>query len=282
MSSSLAAPVAVEYPDSDGKPLAESDFQLDDLTYARDRLRIYYHDQCRRHDVYVAGNLLIYYEEGNRNVSVAPDIFVVLGVPHHKRRSYRLWEEGKVPDFVLEITSHSTWEEDRGKKRELYRRLGVTEYWQYDPTGDYLEPVLPGLELAAGEYVPIAAGATAEGLPTLESRVLGLELHATDDGLRFHDPVTEQYLPTSAEDAAARVAAEAQAAAEATRADAEATRADTEAARADTEAARADTEAARADAEAARADAEAEARAAAKARVAKLEAKLRDRSDPRR
>ena len=282
MSSSLAAPVAVEYPDSDGKPLAESDFQLDDLTYARDRLRIYYHDQCRRHDVYVAGNLLIYYEEGNRNVSVAPDIFVVLGVPHYKRRSYRLWEEGKVPDFVLEITSHSTWEEDRGKKRELYRRLGVTEYWQYDPTGDYLEPVLQGLELAAGEYVPIAAGATAEGLPTLESRVLGLELHATDDGLRFHDPVTEQYLPTSAEDAAARVAAEAQAAAEATRADAEATRADAEAARADTEAARADTEAARADTEAARADAEAEARAAAEARVAELEAKLRDRSDPRR
>ena len=249
MSSSLAAPVAVEYPDSDGKPLAESDFQLDDLTYARDRLRIYYHDQCRRDDVYVAGNLLIYYEEGDRNVSVAPDIFVVLGVPHHKRRSYRLWEEGKMPDFVLEITSHSTWEEDQGRKRELYRRLGVTEYWQYDPTGDYLEPVLQGLELVAGEYVPIAAGATAAGLPALESRVLGLQLHATEHGLRFHDPVTQQYLPTSAEDAAARVAAEA-------RADAEATRADTEAARADAEAA---------------------ARVAAEARVAELEARLRDR-----
>ena len=220
MSSSLAAPVAVEYPDSDGKPLAESDFQLDDLTYARDRLRIYYHDQCRRDDVYVAGNLLIYYEEGNRYAAVAPDIFVVLGVPSHKRRSYRVWEEGKVPDFVLEITSHSTWEEDQGYKRELYRRLGVTEYWQYDPTGDYLEPVLQGLELAAGAYVPIAAGATAVGLPALESRVLGLELHATDDGLRFHDPVTEQYLPTSAEDTAARAAAEARADAAEMRADA--------------------------------------------------------------
>ena len=275
MSSSMAAPVAVEYPDSDGKPLPDSDFQLDHLTYARDRLRIFYHDQCHRDDVYVAGNLLIYYEEGDRNVSVAPDIFVVLGVPHHKRRSYRLWEEGKMPDFVLEITSHSTWEEDQGRKRELYRRLGVTEYWQYDPTGDYLEPVLQGLELAAGEYVSIAAGETAEGLPALESRVLGLELHATDDGLRFHDPVTEQYLPTSAEDAAARVAAQAQAAAEAMRAAAEAARAAAEAARADTEAARADTEAARA-------DAEAEARAAAEARVAELEAKLRDRGDPRR
>ena len=238
MSSSMAAPVAVEYPDSDGKPLPDSDFQLDDLTYARDRLRIYYYDQCGRDDVYVAGNLFIYYQEGNRNAAVAPDIFVVLGVPNHKRRSYRLWDEGRVPDFVLEITSSSTWEEDQGRKRELYRRLGVTEYWQYDPTGAHLQPVLQGLELAAGEYVPIAAGETAQGLPALASRVLGLELHATDDGLRFHDPVTGQYLPTSAEDAAARAAAEA------------------------------------------RADAEAQARSAAEARIAELEARLRNRGVP--
>ena len=67
------------------------------------------------------------------------------GVPDHDRRSYWLWREGKVPGFVLEITSRSTWDEDQGPKRKLYRRLGVTEYWQYDPTGDYLEPVLQGL-----------------------------------------------------------------------------------------------------------------------------------------
>ena len=275
MSSSMAAPVAVEYPDSDGKPLPDSDFQLDDLTYARDRLRIYYYHQCGRDDVYVAGNLFLYYQEGNRNAAVAPDIFVVLGVPNHKRRSYRLWDEGRVPDFVLEITSSSTWEEDQGHKRELYRRLGVTEYWQYDPTGAHLQPVLQGLELAAGEYVPIAARETAQGLPALASRVLGLELHATGDGLRFHDPVTDQYLPTSAEDAAARAVAEA-------RADAAAARADAADARANAADARADAADARANAADTRADAEAQARTAAEARIAELEARLRDRGAPDR
>ena len=145
MSGATAAPVAVEYPDSDGKPAAESDFQLNELIYAREVLCIYYRDRRRSDDVYVAGNLLIYYEEGNPRASVAPDVFVVIGVANHDRKSYRLWDEGnKAPDVVLEITSQSTREEDQGHKRELYRRLGVKEYWQYDPTGDYLEPVLQG------------------------------------------------------------------------------------------------------------------------------------------
>ncbi len=210
MSSAAAAPVAVEYPDSDGKPVAESDFQLNELIYAREGLRIYYRDRRGRDDVYVAGNLLIYYEQGNPRASVAPDVFVVIGVANHDRRSYRLWDEGaKAPDFVLEITSHSTREEDQGHKRELYRRLGVKEYWQYDPTGDYLKPVLQGLVLAAGEYGPIAGGETPSGRLAVASEVLGLELHVTDDGLRFHDPDMGQYVMSHAEAEAARAAAEA-------------------------------------------------------------------------
>lgn len=248
MSSAMAASVVVKYPDSDGKPVAESDFQLNELIYAREGLRIYYRDRCHRDDVYVAGNLLIYYEEGNPRASVAPDVFVVIGVANHDRRSYRLWHEGgKAPDFVLEITSQSTRAEDQGHKRELYRRLGVKEYWQYDPTGDYLEPVLQGLALTAGEYGPMACGETAVGRPAVASEVLGLELHVTEGGLRFHDPDTGQYLMSHAE-------AEA----------------------------RAQAEAARAEAEAARAAAEAEARAAAEARVAELEANLRSRGAPER
>ena len=210
MSGAKEAPVAVEYPDSDGKPVAESDLQLNELIYAREGLRIYYRDRRRRDDVYVAGNLLIYYEEGNPRASVAPDVFVVIGVANHDRRSYRLWDEGaKAPDFVLEITSHSTREEDQGHKRELYRRLGVKEYWQYDPTGDYLKPVLQGLALTAGEYVAIVRGETVAGRPSVASEVLGLELHVTEDGLRFHDPDTGQYLLSHAESEAARAEAEA-------------------------------------------------------------------------
>ena len=283
MSSSVVAPVAVEYPDSDGKPVAESDFQLNYLIYARERLRIYYRDQCMRDDVYVAGNLLIYYEEGNAGASVAPDVFVVMGVPIHDRRSYRLWlEGGKVPDFVLEITSHSTRDEDQGRKRELYRRLGVREYWQYDPTGDYLEPPLQGLELVAGAYVPIPWGETPDGRPALASGVLGLGLHVTDEGLRFHDPMTGTYLPSIAEEAAGRAIAEARAEVEASARAAAEARAEVEASARAAAEARAEVEASARAAAEARAEAEVSARTAAEARIAELEAKLRAGGDSER
>ena len=158
--STVLSRVTAEYPDSDGKPVAESDFQLTVLTYAREALRIHF----RAHeDVYVAANLLIYYQEGDDKVRVAPDVFVVLGASSHERSSYLLWQEPKAPDWVLEITSRSTRAEDQGPKRELYRRLGVAEYWQYDPTGDYLSPRLQGLELVAGGVPGDAERAAGRG-----------------------------------------------------------------------------------------------------------------------
>ena len=97
---------------------------------------------------------------------MAPDVFVVVGASSHERRSYLLWQEPKGPDWVLEITSRSTRAEDQGHKRELYRRLGVAEYWQYDPTGDSLRPALQGLAAgtnrsAAGPNADRGAGGVA-------------------------------------------------------------------------------------------------------------------------
>ena len=201
MASSLLVPVAVDYPSSDGRPVAESDFQFTPLSYARDALRHHFRDHD---DMYVAGNLLIYYEEGNPDAKVAPDVFVVLGAPSRDRSSYLLWQEPKAPDFVLEITSRSTYREDQGKKRALYRRLRVQEYWQYDPTSDYLEPPLQGLMLVAGEYERLPEKKLADGSLALASAVLRLELRLTLRGLRFHDPATGQDLPNLAETDAAR------------------------------------------------------------------------------
>jgi len=199
MASSVLAPAPVDYPSSDGRPVAESDHQFIPLTYAASRLRQHFR---HRDDVYVAGNLLIYYEEGSL-ARVAPDVFVVLGAPRRKRSSYLLWKEPKAPDFVLEITSRGTRGEDQGPKRDLYRRLGVTEYWQYDPTGDYLEPALQGLELVAGEYVRLVQRELADGTLALTSAVLELELRLSERGLRLHDPVTGHDLPDLAETDAA-------------------------------------------------------------------------------
>ena len=66
--------------------------------------------------------------------------------------SYRLWEEGKAPDFALEVASESTWREDLGRKRDLYAKLGIGEYWLFDPQGEFFDPPLRGLVLQNGEY----------------------------------------------------------------------------------------------------------------------------------
>ena len=213
MSRSVLPPVAIEYPSGDGKPLAENDAQLAAIHYGIGALRVYYQ---ARADVYVSGDLLVYYEEGNPRVSVAPDVFVVFGVEDRMRMSYKVWEEGKAPDFVLEVASKSTWREDLGPKREVYARLGVKEYWMYDPTGEYLSPVLQGLRLAGGAYVRQLAVSSPDGALTLRSETLGLELRAKGGEMRFHDPVTDRKLPSYSElhaarqeEAAARQAAEA-------------------------------------------------------------------------
>jgi len=101
----------VDYPSEDGQPMAESDFQREPLTYAVEALGAYFQ---QRADVYVSGNLFIYYEEGNPEAVVAPDVFVVFGAPKHRRSSYMLWNEPKAPDFVMEITSRRTRSQDQG------------------------------------------------------------------------------------------------------------------------------------------------------------------------
>lgn len=83
---SMPRPAAVDYPDSDGHPVAETDFQRIPLWYANDVLARHFRD---RNDVYVSANMFVYFEEGNPKAAVAPDVFVVLGAPDHKRRSYK-------------------------------------------------------------------------------------------------------------------------------------------------------------------------------------------------
>jgi len=171
--------------------MAESDFQREPLTYAVEALGAYFQ---RRADVYVSGNLFIYYEEGNPEAVVAPDVFVVFGAPKHRRSSYMLWNEPKAPDFVMEITSRRTRSQDQGPKRGTYAFLGVQEYVQYDPTSDYLRPPLRGLSLVGDNYEPMPTTVLPDGTLTLHSNVLGLELRLVQGVLRFVDPTTSQQL----------------------------------------------------------------------------------------
>ena len=98
---SLKTPIF--YPDTDGAPMAESDPARKFLIYSVEALSLYFQT---RDDVYVSGNLYIYYQQGVPDAVVAPDVFVIFGVEKRERLSYKVWEEGgKTPDFVLEITS---------------------------------------------------------------------------------------------------------------------------------------------------------------------------------
>ena len=176
--------------------MAETDAQGIPLMYAVAGLRDFFR---RRPDVYVSGNLLIYYQEGNFDASVAPGVFVVFGVPSYIRPTYKIWEEGKSPDFVMEITSRHTRHKDQGAKRELYESLGVREYWQYDPTGDYLEPRLRGMRLVGGEYEDLRETRLGDGTLVMYSAVLGLEVRTEEGELRFHDPETGRNIRTLTE-----------------------------------------------------------------------------------
>ncbi len=186
----------VEYPDSDGQPMAESDFQFEPLVYAVESLKIHFQD---RPDVYAAGNIFFYYEEGQPSKVVAPDVLVIIGAEKHKRHSVKLWEEPKAPDFVLEITSKSTRSTDQGSKKGTYEFLGVTEYFCYDPTGDYLDPPLLGYRLENGLYVPIAAKHVTPTSIVISSSTLGLDLRVVDREFRFVDPKSGKELFNLAE-----------------------------------------------------------------------------------
>lgn len=168
--------------------------------------------------------LFIYYEEGNPNRNISPDVFVVFGVSKRERRSFKTWQEnGNLPTFALELTSKSTQKQDEETKPLLYSQLGIQEYFQYDPTGDYLQPQLKGQTLCNGAYQPISPQTLTDGSISIASQVLGLDLRllplsATSPlpspigplarELRFFDPSTGTQLLTYAESARSRIQAE--------------------------------------------------------------------------
>ena len=199
----------IEYPESDGKPLGETDAHRREILAIIAMLELFFADHA---DVYVSGNLMFYYETGNPSAVVSPDVFVIKGVPKKERRTYKLWEEHMPPAAVFEITSRSTRLEDKGTKRELFAMLRVREYFLFDPLSEYLKPPLQGFRLAGDEFFQIAPDPDG----ALLSQELGLRLLRDGSYLRLIDAATGQSLLRPSElDDARRAEAEARRAAEA-------------------------------------------------------------------
>ncbi len=265
--SRVTRPPEVHYPDSDGRPMAETPHHRQVMTDTIQVLEAWFADDLW---VYVSGNMLLYYVRGNPRRHVAPDVFVTKGIrkqPTPARRLYLVWEEGKGPDAAIEITSKSTRKEDQQDKFALYQDvLKVSEYFLFDPYGEYLQPALQGYRLRKGRYVRIRP---VKG--RLPSKVLGLHLEAVGEQLRFYNPATGAWLLTPLEQAEAEKAARARA--EAAQAQAEQDRQREAAARQQAEAAQAQAEAAQARAEQEQ-QREAGARQQAEAEVARLRREL--------
>ena len=197
----------IEYPASDGEPMAETDIHIrlmSDLRFALEQF--FRQDQ----QVYVSANLFVYYVEGDSRKRVAPDVFVAKNVGNRLRRVYKIWEEKQPPDVVIEISSRQTWGQDMQRKWGLYERLGVREYFIFDPEYDYLPAPLVGYRLNEGQYEELEA---IDG--RLHSEALGLDLVDTGETLRLFDPNSGRFLLTAdeamravEEEAAARRAVE--------------------------------------------------------------------------
>jgi Uma2 family endonuclease len=201
----------VYYPDSDGEPVAETPVHFEEMVYVWEVLDERFEDDP---DVFVGANMFLYYRKGDPRGVVAPDGFVVKGVPKLpggvQRRKYLLWNEGQVPCFVLETTSESTYEKDKDK-RKTYAQLGVAEYFQFDPFGEYLSPPLQGFRLIKGLYEPMRPNPGG----SLLSHTLGVIFRADGNRLRLTDAATGVPLLRRKEIETARREAEERAAAEA-------------------------------------------------------------------
>jgi len=182
----------IEYPESDGRPMAETQAHGQVIVDLHHALARRYEDVP---DVYVWFNMLLYYVQGDPRACVAPDVFLVHGVDKHERRTYKVWEEGRAPSWICEVTSKSTRDEDVVTKKGVYERLGVEEYFLFDPLGEYLKPRLQGFRLAGGRYQALVPQQGA-----LLSQATGVWLVPEGNRLRLRDSVTDELLPWAAEE----------------------------------------------------------------------------------
>ncbi|MDE0625377.1 MAG: Uma2 family endonuclease [Bryobacterales bacterium] len=186
----LPEPDGVEYPE--GRWIARSVWHGDAVRQATDALVSHFSE---RKDVLVAMELVVYYQRGNNKAHLQPDLQVVFGVGRGgDRSSFRVWEEGKAPDFVLEVASPSTAENDARHKATEYARIGVREYWRLDPKGSLMGRPLEGYAASEGRFGPVEAVEREGRGIWLRSEVLELDLRSLrQDGATvvvFRDPET--------------------------------------------------------------------------------------------
>jgi len=177
---------ALDYPSSDGEPVAETYDHFYVLLVTLEVLRQY----LLGRQATVLGNQFLYYAQGFPKLRVAPDTMVIFDVAPGGRDNYKIWEERQVPAVIFEFTSRSTKDQDTGAKKLLYEQLGVQEYWLFDPRGEWLPGQLQGYRLQGDSY---------EGITDSHSQPLQLRLVVEGQLIGFYRQDTGERLLMPAE-----------------------------------------------------------------------------------
>lgn len=194
------------YPYSDGRVLMEGDDHANAIVEMRNQLQG--HFEHRPH-TYVAGSMAVYYRRGDKEAVLEPDVFVVLGVEKRDRKSYKIWEEGgAVLSFVVEVVPPATSSLEPTSKRTTYERIGVPEFWRFDPDRTSIPQGLEGWRLEGASYERVRETRQDEGVSWHQSLVLELDLRADGKLLRFRNPLLGRSLLTYSEECQARRDAE--------------------------------------------------------------------------
>lgn len=146
-----------------------------------------------------------------------PDLLVAFDAKpadYAASNGYVVSQQGKPPDFILEVASRHTATDDLEAKRDYYETLGVGEYWLFDGEGEFYGFTLRGYRLEGGRYRPIELGETEPGVWQGHSAALNLNLRARDGYLGWHNPATGEHIPTLQSQTARAETAEALAEAE--------------------------------------------------------------------
>lgn len=160
----------------------------------------------------VGAELFIVAHRGYRPRRI-PDLMIAFDVDpdlYDEQNGYVISDQGKPPDFVLEVASPSTARIDTIDKRREYAELGISEYWRFDHTGESHGTRLAGDRLAGNRYEPIAISEMSDGVLEGESAVLSLRLRWDHGALHWIDPQTGEHIPTFDSERGARLAAEEQ------------------------------------------------------------------------
>lgn len=177
------------YPTSDGEPVAETYDHLYAILIILEVIRQY----LKGRQATVLGNQFLYYKKGESEKRIAPDVMVIFDVAPGGRDSYKIWEEGSVPKVVFEITSPSTKNEDKKRKLDLYQKIGIEEYWLFDPKGQWIKSQLLGYRLKNGVYEEIT-DSRSKALKLrlkVEGKLIGFYREDTGDKLLIPDELAE-------------------------------------------------------------------------------------------